>query len=345
MFILTLNTIICICLLLIINFILSKTKILIDRPNFAHHKHKHKDIIPLSGGIYFFFSLIFLSFYNYLEIKILFYIAPFLMIGILADIREKFSPKIRLISQIFFFLILVNFNEVKISSIDLILFDELLENNLFNIFFVIFCLVTVLNGHNFMDGLNSLVIGNFVLILLSIYFIEIHLYPNTFEFKSILQSLIIICLVFFLFNAFSKCFLGDNGIYVFSIFISLLIISYIEFSNGLISPLLAAVFLWYAAFENLFSILRRIKRNKTVSNSDRLHLHSLIKNFLNLKFKNKYSEQIINTFSGLLINLFMLPNFILGVLWHNSSTKLMILIIVQVILYVFIYNKLLKLKY
>ena len=134
MFILTLNTIICICLLLIINFILSKTKILIDRPNFAHHKHKHKDIIPLSGGIYFFFSLIFLSFYNYLEIKILFYIAPFLMIGILADIREKFSPKIRLISQIFFFLILVNFNEVKISSIDLILFDELLENNLFNIF-------------------------------------------------------------------------------------------------------------------------------------------------------------------------------------------------------------------
>ena len=66
----------------------------------------------------------------------------------------------------------MNFNEVKISSIDLILFDELLENNLFNLFFVIFCLVTVLNGHNFMDGLNSLVIGNFILILLSVYFIR-----------------------------------------------------------------------------------------------------------------------------------------------------------------------------
>lgn len=345
MFILTLNTIICICLLLVINSILSKTKILIDNPDFAHHKHKHKDIIPLSGGIYFFLSLIFLSFYNFFEIKILFYILPFLIIGILADIKEKFSPKIRLISQIFFFFILVNFNEVKVSSIDLIFFDELLENNFINLFFVIFCLVTVLNGHNFMDGLNSLVIGNFILILLSICFIDFYLYPNAIEFKSILQNLIIICLVFFLFNAFNKCFLGDNGIYVFSIFISLLIISFIEFSNGKISPLLAAVFLWYAAFENLFSILRRIKRKKAVSNSDRLHLHSLIKNFLNFKFKNKYNDQIINTFSGILINFFMLPNFVLGILWHDNSTKLTVLIIAQVILYIFIYIKLLKLKY
>ena len=76
------------------------------------------------------------------------------------------------------------------------------------------------------------------------------------------ETLIIIFFVFFLFNSFGKCFLGDNGIYINSILISLLVISFIENSKGLVSPLLAAVFLWYPAFENLFSILRRIKRKK-----------------------------------------------------------------------------------
>ena len=194
-----------------------------------------------------------------------------------------------------------------------------------------------------MDGLNSFVIGNFILILLSIYYVELQVNLNTFEFVLILQNLIIISLVFFLFNAFGKCFLGDNGIYVFSLIISFLIISFIENSKGLVSPLLAAVFLWYPAFENLFSILRRIKK-KAVYRSDKLHLHSLVNDYFTLKFKNKLDIKKINTISALIINTCLLPNFLLSIIWYNSSTKLLILIFVQIILYIFIYNKILVLK-
>ena len=344
MFILSLNTIISICLLLVINFALSKRKILIDKPDFAHHKFKHNDVIPLSGGIYFFLSLIYLSNFNNFEIKILIFLLPFLLIGLLADIRKEFSPKLRLIFQIFFFFIIVYFNEIKISSIDLVFFDKFLENKLFNFFFVIFCLVTILNGHNFMDGLNGLVVGNFILILLSIYYIDLQLHEDLSQLTVILQNLIIISIVFFLFNILGKCFLGDNGIYIFSIFISLVIILFIEKSQGLVSPLLAATFLWYAAFENLFSILRRIKKKKTVYVADKLHLHSLVINFLFLKFRKKFSFQKINTLSALLINLCLLPNFILGITWYNNSTKLAVLISVQILIYLFLYSKLSRLK-
>ena len=344
MFILSLNTIISICLLLVINFALSKRKILIDKPELAHHKFKHNDVIPLSGGIYFFLSLIYLSNFNNFEIKILIFLLPFLLIGLLADIRKEFSPKLRLIFQIFFLFIIVYFNEIKISSIDLVFFDHFLENKLFNFFFVIFCLVTILNGQNFMDGLNGLVVGNFILILLSIYYIDSQLHEDTSKLKEIVQNLIIISIVFFLFNILGKCFLGDNGIYIFSIFISLVIILFIEKSQGLVSPLLAAIFLWYAAFENLFCILRRIIKKKKVYSADKLHLNSLVKNFLFFNFKKKISFQNINTISALLINLCLLPNFILGILWYNDSTKLAILIFIQILIYLFFYNKLSSLK-
>ena len=344
MFILSLNTIISICLLLVINFALSKRKILIDKPELAHHKFKHNDVIPLSGGIYFFLSLIYLSNFNNFEIKILIFLLPFLLIGLLADIRKEFSPKLRLIFQIFFFFIIVYFNEIKISSIDLVFFDKFLENKLFNFLFVIFCLVTILNGYNFMDGLNGLVVGNFILILSSIYYIDSQLHEDSSKLIEIVQNLIIISLVFFLFNILGKCFLGDNGIYIFSIFISLLIILFIEKSQGLVSPLLAAIFLWYPAFENLFSILRRTRKKRKVYSADKLHLHSLVKNFLFFKFKEKISFQNINTISALSINLFLLPNFILGILWYNNSTKLAILISIQILIYLFVYNKLSRLK-
>ena len=343
MLIISLNIIICTSLLLVINFVLSKSKFLIDNPESAHHKYKHQEIIPLSGGIYFLLSTVIISFNNY-EIKILIYLLPFLLIGIIADTKKEFSPKIRLIFQLLFFFILVNVNEIKISSVDFYYFDYLLENSFFNLIFVVFCLVTVLNGHNFMDGLNGFVIGNSILILFSMYFVNLQLPSYTFNMSVLGETLIIIFFVFFLFNSFGKCFLGDNGIYINSILISLLIISFIENSKGLVSPLLAAAFLWYPAFENLFSILRRIKRKKAVYRSDKLHLHSLVNDYFTLKFKNKLDIKKINTISALIINTCLLPNFLLSIIWYNSSTKLLILIFVQIILYIFIYNKILVLK-
>ena len=51
-------------------------------------------------------------------------------------------------------------------------------------------------------------------------------------------------------------FLGDNGVYITSIIISIYVISFINL-NPIASPILALNLLWYP-FENLFTIVRRL---------------------------------------------------------------------------------------
>ena len=89
------------------------------------------------------------------------------------------------------------------------------------------------------------------------------------------KVLIIIFSVLYVANLFQKCFLGDNGSYVISAFMSFYIITFINLNDN-ISPLLAVNLLWYPAFENLFTIIRRTIYNKKVQIADRSHLHILI---------------------------------------------------------------------
>ena len=337
------NIFISFSILFVVNFILSKNKILIDNPNLSQHKSKHNKIIPLSGGIFFILTYLIISFLMNLDKLILIYFAPFLIIGIIADLKENFSPKLRLFLQTTFLIIFIIIFDLKISSIDLKFFDFFLENYYFNFFFVLFCLITILNGYNFMDGLNGLVSGQMMLITLSIYLISI-LYNLDYlnSFNQLIELFLSISLIFFLFNIFGLCYLGDNGIYVFSLFLSLLVISFIENSQGKVSPLVAAIFFWYPAFENLFTIIRRIKNNQPISKPDVLHLHSLLKNFIFKNLKKKITKSKLNSLAGITINIFLIPNFFLGIFWYNNSTKLLILIIFQIIIYMVTYSILVK---
>lgn len=338
---LLINIIVCLITLAFINLVLSKNKILIDKPEYSNHKFDHQKVICLSGGIYFFVSFFIISnIHNYDTKNLLFYL-PFLLVGIIADLKKSFSPNLRLILQIIIFVYLINILNLKVSSVDLTFFDALLENNLFNIFFVVFCLITVLNGHNFMDGLNGFVVGNFLLILFSIMFIlnNIDLNYNV-EFILFVEILIVTLFIFFVFNISGLCFLGDNGIYVYSSIISIIIINFIEMSDFKISPILAVAYLWYPAFENLFSIIRRIIYKLKISDPDTQHLHTLLNSYLSIKLKKKYSFMKINSLSGFVINIALLPNFLLSTIWFDKSFNLMILVSLQILIYLIIYIQL-----
>ena len=55
--------------------------------------------------------------------------------------------------------------------------NSLLSNDIFNIFFTVFCLAVLLNGSNFLDGLNGLISGYYLIIILSLLFLK-NLYPD-----------------------------------------------------------------------------------------------------------------------------------------------------------------------
>ena len=111
-----------------------------------------------------------------------------------------------------------------------------------------------MNGSNFIDGLNGLVIGYFLIILLILLKVgllnEINLNNSRFYFLIYILSVLII------FNYLNKLYLGDSGTYLISFSVGCLLI-YIYNNGNLFSPFFVILLLWYPCFENLFSIIRK----------------------------------------------------------------------------------------
>ena len=70
---------------------------------------------------------------------------------------------------------------------------------------------------------------------------------------------------------------------------------------------------------------------------DKLHLHSLIYRRLNINLL-KYK----NSFSGILINILLLPNFIFSYLFYDNSLYLGMIVIMYITVYLISYSLLIK---
>ena len=178
---------------LIINYILIKYRFLIDEKFFPHKSFVSENSVPISGGLIFIFNtLLFLKFENsfsYLMFLIFF-------VGILSDINILKSPYKRFILQISIILILVFLSKNFISSIRIPLFDQLLTITLFKYFFVVFCLLILINGSNFIDGVNTLLIGYFMSVVL-IMIVIINKYNFDFETQNLKIIFSVLFVIFF----------------------------------------------------------------------------------------------------------------------------------------------------
>ena len=323
------------CIFLVILFISlisiqSKYSILLDNPKGERHKINYNKNIPLSGGIYLFLSILlstFLTKYHNENYLILVFIFLFLILGIFSDLKRKLSPRIRLLLQATLVILMIFFLDLKINKTNIFYLDSYINNNFFNLIFTSFCILVVLNGSNFCDGINCNVIGYYLIICFAILYSGLPT-PNILT----IELIISIYGIFYIFNLFKKSFLGDNGVYVISIFMSIYVIKFTNL-NANISSLIALNLLWYPAFENLFSIVRRIFTKKKIEVADRSHLHTLI--FKKITFSNNIN--LSNSLSGILINIFMFIGIFTSINFKNNSTILMLILIINITIYVTVY--------
>jgi len=316
---------------LILFFILRKFNILVDNRELSFHKKlvifSSKPI--LIGGIYILVLILFSFPEDYLFLKLICFLI--LLIGILSDIDYLNSPLKRIIIQFFLVLFFVLIENIFIRSLSIDFLDNLLKINIINILLTIFCFLVLINGTNFLDGLNGLVSGYFIISISSILFLADQNLINLLYQKEI-TYLLIGLIIFFVFNMLGLTFLGDGGAYILAAIIGYIFISNFN-SNLSISPYFIALLLWYPAFENLFSLSRRLLSKIKVSDPDNLHLHQLIY----LKIKNKIiNNKLTNSISSIIILIYNL--LILVVATNNySSTKIMVSLI---IFNVFVYSSL-----
>ena len=244
------------------------------------HNEKHKLLlkdrgkIPLSGSFYF-SGIILILFYEYYFYESLFAIF-FFILGLMSDLKLAVSPKLRLFFQFFliFLFIYLSPQIVILTNIDQI--TNMMNNNYFRVIVGSFFFLVLINGYNFLDGVNLLCALNFIIVLFFLYLL-IHVNEDlvlTYKVLLFIISLIIfICL-----NFFGRVFLGDGGVYGLSFFIGYLLIE-LSIKNSTMSPYFIANLLWYPAFENLFSIVRRIFLKKKNYLPDNQHLHQILFRF------------------------------------------------------------------
>ena len=323
-------------LILISNYFIKK-KILLNQTGDNHQKLSTKIQVPLTGGFFILLSILF--YLNQYEKIFIISILLIFILGVFSDMKIINSASYKVLLQILIVVSFVYFSNLKLYGTRVLIIDELLENNFFNIAFVTFCILVVLNGSNFIDGMNTLVLGYFLIIAIILFKLNYH---NGFNFE-INDHLMIIyfMIILFFFNIKSKIFLGDSGTYLIGFLFSIILIQF-YFDNPLISPFFIVLLLWYPCYENLFSIIRKFKFKRSPMDPDRNHLHQLIFIFLRKKFK--LSINISNNYTSYLINSFNLIIFFLASLIPSHTQGIIFYIVLCIFLYTFVFLKLISLK-
>ena len=156
--------------IIITNVIIKKLNLLPNYSGSDHQKFTNEANVPLSGGI-FILSTFFVLFNSQLDL-ISFFVVIFL-IGLASDKNFLISPKKRLILQIFTVLLFVIVFNLVISETRIDIINYFLSYNLISYIFASFCILVLINGSNFIDGLNSLLLGYFLIILFIVFRLDL----------------------------------------------------------------------------------------------------------------------------------------------------------------------------
>ena len=249
---------------------------------------------------YFIISGVFLK--DYFTVTLLLF-----FLGFLDDLKIKINPNLRLLLMLIAIVACVNVFSIQINKSGLEFLDSWLENNIFQVCFVLLCFLFIINGANLVDGFNGLLAIHFLLI--NSIFLLINLANQNESAAIIIFSQIIIVLSFLLFNfPKAKIFLGDSGSYLLGTLIALNAIGTYELNTSL-SPFFFAGVLFYLFFEVFFYFIRKIFLKISPLKPDGRHLHMLIYNWLCNSKKLKKPNYLTSVIINLTYLLFQIPLF------------------------------------
>jgi UDP-GlcNAc:undecaprenyl-phosphate GlcNAc-1-phosphate transferase len=239
----------------------------------------HNEPIARIGGliILFLFSLFCLFYFLALDIFLrdYFIISVLLFsLGFVDDLKVKINPNIRLILMMGLLVFCINIFSIQITESGMKFLDLWLENDIFNVCFVLLCFLFIINGANLVDGFNGLLATH--LIIINLIFLLINVNNQNDNISIILFTQIIIVFSFLIFNfPKAKIFLGDSGSYLLGSLIVLNTIKTYE-QNPQISPFFFAGVLFYLFYEVFFSFIRKSILKKSPLRPDELHFHMLL---------------------------------------------------------------------
>ena len=287
----------------------------------------------LGGVIFLLYMTPFLIISN--NFILLLFLSFIFLLGLLSDLKLLDDPKKRFIFQVLIIFLFVSILDIQIFSSRLDIVDLYLQNQYLNYFFVVFCLMVFMNGSNFIDGLNTLLITYIILILI----VFLIFFKNSMPMINNFYELIFILSFIFILNSFGIIILGDSGAYLISIFLGIHLIDFTN-QNYIVSPYFIILLFWYPCFELLFSMMRRFTSNSKTYNADTNHLHQLL--YLKIFKHNKLNFKMKHFLVSIIINLYNFGSFYLGANFFNDTKILLLIILFNIFIYIFVYSSLKK---
>ena len=154
-----------IVLSLIFNETLIKKNFLLDNLHFSKHKNfiTSTKRIPVSAG--FFLIIFIISFNKDFDLFSLFIIFIIFSSGFFSDIFKNFSARLRLLIQFLSSYFFIISNEIFIIDTRINFLNDLFVNyEYLSILFTIFCITILINGTNFIDGVNINALGYYIIV-------------------------------------------------------------------------------------------------------------------------------------------------------------------------------------
>ena len=325
------------CLFFLNKFLLNKD-ILLSETGDNHQKYASKNKVPLTGGILVFFSFLFFLEENNFNLILFFLLI--LILGILSDLKLIKSASKRLLYQAIIVIIFVVLQDITIENTRVNLLDNFLDFQVFNYLFVCFCILIVMNGSNFFDGLNTLNVGYYFLICLTLFYLNID--EQLLTDHQLEKNLLVTLIGLYFFNLFNKVFIGDSGSILLGFIFSTFLIQ-IYYLNQYLSPFFIILLLWYPSFETLFSMIRKYAFGKSPLKPDSKHLHQLI--FYYVKKKIIHKTIYANIVTANILNLYNLVIFSVALNFKTNTQIQILLILLNLIVYTVIYLKMFEFRF
>jgi UDP-GlcNAc:undecaprenyl-phosphate/decaprenyl-phosphate GlcNAc-1-phosphate transferase len=156
-------------------------------------------------------------------------------------------------------------------------------------------LIGLMNGINFIDGMNGLAVLTIMGALSSCIALSYIAKDN--QAFIVLVPWLIMLSIFLLFNyPFGKIFLGDSGAYFIGILLGIWLIDFFARHNQ-ISSWNALLIIFYPSIEVIYSVIRKISQGKSPFYPDREHLHIKIFDIVYLATKKPlYANNVTTIF-------------------------------------------------
>jgi len=273
---------------------------------------------------------------------------PAFVAGISEDLTKNVSPRRRLFATAISAGLAIWLLDAVVARTDIPGLDPLLRRwAVLTLPLTVFIIAGTANAINIIDGFNGLASMCVFMMILALAYVAFQV-GDTFVFTASLITAGAV-LGFFVWNfPAGLIFLGDGGAYLLGFLLGELCILLVH-RNPTVSPMFPLLVCAYPVFETVFTMYRRkFVRGVATGAPDGIHLHTLIhRRLIRWTLENNPERRRLrrrNSMTSPYLWMLCLMSVIPSVLWWNSTSILAGFLLAFIVLYIWLYSRIVRFK-